>query len=78
MLNDFIELLKTLPKQKALELIRVTYLGMCETAKAEMMTPSLSLRIDVTERIDGKAYYNMLKNRLRGNDYETNSLFLPN
>lgn len=43
--NDFIEQLKHLPKQKALELIRVCYLGLCESAKAELLSPSFFLKI---------------------------------
>jgi hypothetical protein len=77
-LNDFISYLKELDKPRVLELLRMVYLGMNENTRPDLVLTQFDARIESYDRIDGRSYYNLIKNRLKGNEIESNSLVVPN
>lgn len=51
---------------------------MNETNRSDLLLPQFDTRIESYDRIDSRSYYNLIKNRLKGNELESTSLMVPN
>ena len=51
---------------------------MNESSRTDLLLPQFDTRIESHDRVDARSYYSMIRNRLKGNELEINSLIVPN